>query len=329
MHEPTIAELRTFLAVIEHGSFSSAARKLGRVQSAVSQTIATLEEGLGVKLFDRGTKRPTPTDAARVLAVSAHKVLSEVGALAERAASFSRGTEAVVSLCVDALFPLGHLVRACAAFAAEFPEVELRVATEALSAVTSRVLSGEATLGLVSPLGLTPKLERRALFTIRLVPCAAPSHPLARPRPGGEGPSVEELREHVQIVLSERSEDGVPDQGVHSPRTWRVGDLHTKRALMLAGLGWGNLPEPLIEEDLRKGRLVRVVPQVFRRHAMTLAMSAVYRRGPAFGPAHAWLVAKLEELGREPPIGPQSPKRPPRAVKTPPPKKKATRRTPP
>ncbi|MBL9110294.1 MAG: LysR family transcriptional regulator, partial [Myxococcales bacterium] len=140
MHEPTIAELRTFLAVIEHGSFSSAARKLGRVQSAVSQTIATLEEGLGVKLFDRGTKRPTPTDAARVLAVSAHKVLSEVGALAERAASFSRGTEAVVSLCVDALFPLGHLVRACAAFAAEFPEVELRVATEALSAVTSRVL---------------------------------------------------------------------------------------------------------------------------------------------------------------------------------------------
>jgi DNA-binding transcriptional LysR family regulator len=85
---------------------------------------------------------------------------------------------------------------------------------------------------------------------------------------------------------------------------------------MLAGLGWGNLPEPLIEEDLRKGRLVRVVPQVFRKHALTLAMSAVYRRGPAFGPAHAWLVAKLEELGREAPPQPAA-KAPPRRTRAP------------
>ncbi len=294
----TLHELRTFLAVVEEGSFSAAARRLRRVQSAVSQSMANLETQLGLRLWDRATKVPTLTEEGRVLVGYARRVTSEVEALADVAASLAGGNEPFVSLCVDSLFPLPTLVSACGAFAQRYPEVDLRVSTETMSAVTTRVLSGDATLGLVSPMGLSQGLERRALFSVRLVPCVAEKHPLARVK--GKI-SQARLAEHVQIVLSERSETGVPDQGVLSARTWRVGDLHTKHALMLAGLGWGNLPEYLAKNDLRSGRLVRITAAAWSKGEHTLHMSAVFRPGRSFGPAHKWLLSTLEASGTQAP----------------------------
>src|SRR5258707_3323430 len=56
-----------FLAVLDHGSFSAAARRLGRVPSAVSMAIAQLEAELDLQLFDRSGRGPRPTAAARAL----------------------------------------------------------------------------------------------------------------------------------------------------------------------------------------------------------------------------------------------------------------------
>ena len=59
--------VQVFLAVLDHGSFSAAARTLSRVPSAVSMTIAHLEAELDVQLFDRSGREPRPTAAARAL----------------------------------------------------------------------------------------------------------------------------------------------------------------------------------------------------------------------------------------------------------------------
>ena len=94
----------------------------------------------------------------------------------------------------------------------------------------------------------------------------------------------------IQIVLSERSESGIADQGVLSPRTWRVADLHTKHMMLRAGLGWGNLPEHLVRDDLRQRRLVAIQPEPWGEDEHTLYLSAIYRSDTTFGPAHRWLV---------------------------------------
>ena len=59
--------VQVFLTVLDHGSFSAAARALSRVPSAVSMTIAHLEAELDVQLFDRSGREPRPTAAARAL----------------------------------------------------------------------------------------------------------------------------------------------------------------------------------------------------------------------------------------------------------------------
>jgi DNA-binding transcriptional LysR family regulator len=300
----TLDQLRAFVAVVEEGSFSAAARKLRRVQSAISTAMQNLENQLGVPIWDRSTKIAKLTDQGQAVLAAARRVLLEVDGLKRLTAGMAMGLEASVSLCVDALFPVSALVDLCSRFAKEFPKVDLRIDTQVLSAVSARVLGGSATLGVVSPPGLAPGLERKVLATIEMIPVAGPRHPLAEHE--GAIPTAR-LADAVQIVLSERIDQGVADQGVLSPRTWRVADLHTKHALLRANLGWGNLPEHLARADVRAGKLVVIRPEAWAPEEYKVHLSAIYLPGTMFGPAHRWVLGQLETLclrETEPAVGP-------------------------
>lgn len=289
----TLDQLRALATVAREGSFSAAARKLGRVQSAISTSMANLEAQLGVPLWDRSTKVATLTEQGQAVLAAAQRVLGEVDDLRRLTAGMVSGLEPSVSLCVDALFPLNALIDLCKGFAAELPSVDLRIDTQLMSAVSARVLSGSATLGVVSPSGLLPGLERLSLAPIRMVPVVSKSHPLA----AITGPiPTKKLADHVQIVLSERSDSGVPDQAVISPRTWRVADLHTKHAMLRAGLGWGNLPEHTVRDDLRAGALVAIRPRSWGEDEHTLHLSAIHRSDTVLGPAHRWILEHMKTL---------------------------------
>jgi DNA-binding transcriptional LysR family regulator len=269
MYDPvTLDQLRAFVAVVQEGSFSAAARRLKRVQSAVSTSMANLESQLDVPIWDRSTKVAKLTEQGKAVLASAQRVLDEVDGLRRLTAGMASGLEASVSLCLDALFPLSALLDLCAAFAKEFPAVDLRIDTQVMSAVSARVLAGTATLGVASPRGLAPGLERQSLAPIRMVPVVAPKHPLAA---------------HKGPIPTKRS-----------PRTWRVADLHTKHMMLRAGLGWGNLPEHVVRDDLRAKRLVAIRPAAWGKDEHTLHLSAIYRNDTTFGPAHRWLLQQLE-----------------------------------
>jgi DNA-binding transcriptional LysR family regulator len=289
----TLDQLRTLISVIEEGSFSAAARKLHRVQSAISTSMANLESQLGVPLWDRTSKVARLTDQGQAILAASRKVCTEVDALRKLAAGMVVGLEASVSLCVDILFPLTALVDLCEQFRAEFPSVDLRVDTQTMTGVSARVIEGSATIGVALPMSVTAGLERKVLTTIRMIPVVAPSHPLAAVR---RPISTARLRDSIQLVLSELHGEGHPDQAVLSSRTWRVRDVHTKHALLRAGLGWGNLPEHLVRDDLRAGKLIKIRVEAWGEDEHKLYLSAVYRGDVTFGPAHRWLLSHLEHL---------------------------------
>src|SRR5438552_17967041 len=111
MFDPiTLDQLRAFVAVVEEGSFSAAARKLRRVQSAISTAMANLENQLGVPIWDRTTKIAKLTDQGHAVLAAARRVLLDVAALKRVPPVLVLGLEASVSLCIDAIFPLGALV---------------------------------------------------------------------------------------------------------------------------------------------------------------------------------------------------------------------------
>lgn len=294
MYDPvTLDQLRTFVTVVEEGSFSAAARKRKRVQSAISTAMANLEAQLGIAIWDRTTKVATLTEQGQALLGAARRVLTEVDGLRRLTAGMVMGLEATVSLCLEAFFPTEALLDLCTGFAKAFPAVDLRIDIQVMSAVSQRVLDGRATLGVVSPGGLVAGLERKVLSPIRMVPVVSPRHPLASIK---GAITMKRFADAIQIVLSERNDAGIADQGVLSPRTWRVADLHTKHMMLRAGLGWGNLPEHLVRQDLRNGKLVQIEAEAWGPDQHTLYLSAIYKSETTFGPAHRWLLRELEVL---------------------------------
>jgi DNA-binding transcriptional LysR family regulator len=289
----TLDQLRTFIAVVDEGSFSSAGRKLKRVQSAVSHSMANLEAQLGVRIWDRSTKIPTLTDEGRVLLTSARRICADVDALKRVAESFVSGLEPSISLVVDALLPVRALVDLCREFAVKFPTVRLRVYTDTLSSVSARIYDGSCQVGVIGPAATAQGLEKHHLTTVRLIPVVSKEHPLAALR-GKLG--TQTLAEYVHVVLGEREPDLTVDQGVLSNNTWRVADLATKRALLLAGLGWGNMPEHMVQEDLTRGRLVRIQVAAWGDDTWLLSLSLVHRPELTKGPATRWLMQRMGEL---------------------------------
>lgn len=298
----TLDQLRMFVAVIDEGSFSAAARRVQRVQSAVSHAMANLEAELGLVLWDRSTRVPSLTEQGRIVLQGVRKVLADVDALRRTAQGLTGGLEPAISLCVDQLFPTQALVAVCRDFAQAFPEIALKVHTETLTAVVERVLDGTCQLGVAISAVEAPTLTRHHVTSVRLVPCVAREHALARTR---GRVATETLREHTQIVLSERGEGRQPDQGVLSTSTWRVADLSTKHELIRAGLGWGNLPEHMVRADLEKKRLVRVRPEAWDDRGILAPMAVVHRPDLPLGPASRWLLTHLVDACRREVRGPK------------------------
>jgi len=118
-----------------------------------------------------------------------------------------------------------------------------------------------------------------------MVPVAAPGHPLAVALENPPGAA----RDHVQLVLTDRSNltKGI-DMGVLAASTWRLADLGSKYMLLKAGIGWGNMPEPMVAHDIRAGRLVVLdMPDSVGGHYV---MDAIYRTDTPPGPAGRWLI---------------------------------------
>jgi DNA-binding transcriptional LysR family regulator len=289
---PSLDQLKVFLTVVETGSFAAAGRRLRRATSAVSYAVANLEQQLGVPLFDRErTRRPTLTEAGTAVLAEARTVSLGVDKLRAKVKGLLDGLEAEVTLVVDVMLPTARLVDAMQAFEVEFPTVALRLHVEALGAVTQLVHTGMAHIGIGGPLHVdVAGIERIGVGGVELVPVAAPHHPLALSRTNAPGTA----RNHVQLVLSDRSElTKGRDFGVIGVKTWRLADLGAKHALLLAGVGWGNMPEPMVRDDLAAERLKRVDLPEWSNGFYSLW--AIHRTDNPPGPAAAWIIGRFCE----------------------------------
>ena len=123
----TLDQMRALVVVAEAGSFSAAARKLGRVQSAISQSIQTMEATLGVTLFDRSTRTPALTEAGQAIVNDARLVLEGAKAMRAHAESIAADVEPEMTLAVDSMFPTPLLMASLEALArANFPTCRRR-----------------------------------------------------------------------------------------------------------------------------------------------------------------------------------------------------------
>lgn len=290
----SLDQLRTFIAAVDEGSFSAAARKLNRVQSAVSGWVSGLEEQIGVVLFDRSGRFPKLTAEGVLLLADARNIVSGVDTLKARAKLMAAGQETELSVVVDVFFPTALVSAAAKAFASQFPLTPLRLFVEGLGAAYQPVLDGRCSLGILSTLpALTfPSLVSERLGELPLVSVAAANHPLAA---WADRIPRSELAKHVQLVLTDRSDlMAGRDYGVVSPSTWRLADLSTKYAFLKDCVGWGGMPLHMVEKDIADGTLVILDVDDMPRTGFMLTMSAYHPASEPPGPAGRWFIDHLK-----------------------------------
>lgn len=251
----TSDSVRLFLAVLDRGSFSAAARCLGRVPSAVSMGIANLEADLDLQLFDRSGREPVPTDAARALEPQARDIADGLRRIEAHALSLHAGLERRLCLAVaDELLtgpwrdPLGPLAQA-------FPALEVEVVSGPQDEMIHRLHAGEVNLAVVFE---RPSMDDRESFQEVgqeiLIAVSAPGHRLsAAPRP-----RVEDLMSIRQIAVAGRDRSRLDPRLAIGRHLWRTDSHLAALGLVQAGLGWAFLPRSLAAPQIDEGRLVEI-----------------------------------------------------------------------
>ena len=288
----TLDQLRVLVAVAEEGSFSAAARRLGRVQSAISQAIQAMETTLGVALFDRSMKTPRLTEAGAAIVTDARAILEQARALRARAQSIAEGDEAELTLAVDPFFPMPLLMESLAALRLAFPRLPATVFTEGLGGAEETLRAGAARMA-IQPMRGGPATDLSAEFLTRisLAPVVAADHPLALV----QGPVTQEmLAPHVQLVLTGRTAfaQGLRG-GIVSRHIWRFADLRTRLDFLVAGFGWCRMPEHMVRPLIAEGRLKQLT--LAEDDLAEFRLYVVSERGRSLGRAGAWLIADLRQ----------------------------------
>lgn len=292
----TLDQLRVLVAIADTGSFRAAARRLRRAQSAISHAVASLEAQLDVKLFSRDGYRPVLTPAGRTLLGDARRVLAQAEGLKARAHRFKTGVEASLDIAVDPFFQPESLATALRTVHLRFPDVGVRVTTAPLGGPLVAVRDRGCIFGLsVSDEIRDDAIVMEAAGHVTLLAVAAPHHPLAK------RPAPADVSDQLTIVIADPTDvtAGV-DYGVGGPQAWRVDDLETKRALILAGVGWGNMPAHAVAADIAAGRLATLAPRGVGKGGRTqMPVHLIHRTGAVPGPAAACFRAAVLGIGEQ------------------------------
>lgn len=266
----TYDQLEAFLRVATEGSFTAASARLHKSQPAVSKLVRNLEDELGIALFDRSAYRATLTDAGRLFFERAAALMEGTEALRSFGLELAGETEAIVRLAIDAVTPLGPILDVLRSVQARFPAVRIELRTERLSGALEALRDDGADLALATNLGLDARtLEARHWTSVRILPVARADHPLAR---SGAPPPGTLLREHAQIVLrdSAHGEASASLNVLTGGLRWTVTDVAAKKDIILAGMGWGGLPEHVVAPELASGTLVVLDVPEFEAGSMEL-----------------------------------------------------------
>ncbi|AYC34542.1 LysR family transcriptional regulator [Pseudomonas cavernae] len=285
----SLEQIRLFVSVAEGQSFSAAARRLNRVQSAVSSAIALLEADLGVRLFERSSGRqPRLTAAGAALLEEAREVLRQCERLEGRALGLVRGEEARLRLAQDEAMPYQPVLDSLEALARRFPLLEVQLASGAQGEVARKLLERRADLGLLFHHEQMPAaLERQRLGAIEMVTVCGVGHPLAAAGPVDR----RELARHRQLLMAPQ-DSHYPGGEQISPAVWRTDSFYAMAELLMRNLGWAWLPRHVVQYPTYRSQLVEL------RSDWTpppLVVELVCRRDEPLGPAANWLAGCFAE----------------------------------
>jgi Transcriptional regulator len=175
-----IRQIEAFLAVSEHRNFSAAARHLGIAQSALSTTIRDLEAELGVRMFDRTTRRVELTPAGEEFRASSSKIIEDLAHAVQNTRDLAARRRGRIRIAAPPLLSASIAPLAIAEFHRDYPGIKVELIDAPTSDIREEVISGNADCGLGTFSAAEEGIERIVLMRDNLALFMPTDHPLAR-----------------------------------------------------------------------------------------------------------------------------------------------------
>lgn len=286
-----LEQLRAFSLSVERGSFSAAAREMGKAQSAVSTAISNLELDLGLELFDRSRREPTLTEEGQALLPQARVLLEQAQLFEGRADSMAAGEEGRLTLAVEEALIGEALENLLVRFEQSFPQLELELLNPARRDIIRLVQQGRVDIGvLISTMEVGTGFYLKPLKQMAFIAVVGGNHPLGGKLLSG----FDELRNARQLLLTSHEGNLAASEQV-SHKLWKVESQYFLIDLVSRGLGWAWVPEHLVRPWLDEGKLTMLRftggSDLFHM-PVDLIISPKYKEGTA----GQWLYRELAEL---------------------------------
>jgi DNA-binding transcriptional LysR family regulator len=246
----TFDQVIVFHRIVEAGSFKAAAAQLYKTQPAISFSIKKLEEEMEAPLFDRTSYRPTLTAHGKMFYEKSLRVLQGMSELEGLTSSFQKKEEPEVTLSVDGISPLPRVLKTLRDFGDRYPNTKLNLSLDILSETERKVLNRESLFGITHFLSENAQLEILPITKVKMIPVM--NRHLYQSR---KIRSQEDLTDISQVVVTDKNKNGASFGLLNEGKKWRLNDANFKREIILAGLGWGHLPEHAIERELKDKKL--------------------------------------------------------------------------
>ena len=246
--------LQAFVAVAGNSSFSEAAEALHITQPAVSKRIASLENQLSCKLFDRISRSVQLTEAGRSLLPRAEHILQAVQEAKRSIGDLQGEVSGKLRIGISHHIGLHRLPPVLQAFSRRYPKVHFDIDFMDSEEAYEQVMHGHIELGLVTldPTGNSP-LQRQVVWEDELVVTVAPDHPLAKL---GHA-DMATLSEFTAILPGLNTYTGQIIKDLFQQHRLKLNVsmstnyLETIKMMVSIGLGWSVLPYSMIDKDLK------------------------------------------------------------------------------
>lgn len=257
------SQIESYVAVVEAGSFSAAARRLEVPVSTVSRQVARLERRLGVRLLHRTTRRVTTTDIGQAYFERCRQIVADTRAAEESVRQAHGAARGLLRISAPPTnLRATAMEQMLAAFLVAHPNIEVEIDTE--SRYVDLVAEGYD-VALRGGALKDSTLTARRLQMVRSGAVAAPSYLARRGRPR----KVADLARHECIAVrapGRRARWPLMSGGSIAVRGRLVtNDLAVARTAATAGLGIAHIPLSLVAEEIASGELEHVMAPTIGR----------------------------------------------------------------
>lgn len=283
-------QIKAFIAVADCGSFSAAAKQLGKHRTTLGQVVTNLEIETNMELFDRTSRYPQLTEEGQVLYQHAKNLAETTRSFEQLCQNRERGIESEITIYHSSLVPMGLITDVMKGVRTKFPMVKVHWRQKNIEDVRIALSEGEADMAIMLvPAGqATTSIQFTYLLNMPFVLCATPDYIKYN-----QLTDLKALKRARQLLLEDYITSGLAKTLTLSNHAEEISSIDVLMHLLLSGEGWAIVPLHCAEPHVQSGQLVTI--ELDEINSTLQFPLNIWQRNAFFGPVAKEAIALLRQ----------------------------------